>query len=650
MKRVFSILFALALVLGFSLVAITPVAAASTWYVDPTGTDDGSHGTGTGTNAWKTIQYAVGHVGAGDTINAAAGTYTENIVINKRLTLQGAGRDATTIASAVADTDVIKLTTGGDSATARMVIKDLKVTNATRVSASYVSGINIMGGNGYITLDNVAVVDNAKEGVQIDVAAMADIEVQDCVLSRNGGCGLLVRYSGGACSVGGLKMINCNVDNNTEGLYMYRVTGLFIDGGTYNDNHGPVDTDGVGIYAGDPGVAGLNSGFATCKPNIIKNVTVTGNSRGMILNMYAGSDYTFENIVASGNNAPDPSEGEGITLGWRSATSNKITFNNVTASDNEKSNIWVIAYAGTVVNDLLIQNCDVSGSLLSGAGVGIYLYSASTGIVSNGVISGCEIANNNEGIRFRASTPLSAANTGNKAHFNSIVGNRMGLNNTDTDDVFDATCNWWGDSSGPGGGVNDPVTGTPANGIGNNVSANVAFDGWLGKPGSVLTKTNTGMASFNTSHGCIAQLVAVPTPPNPPVVLPHGMFSFNCSCIDPGDTVTLTITLPSNVPIGSKWWKYQNGSWYSLPIGSDNGDKIITVMLIDKTPTDPGLGDEDPTGGRIMDDGGVGAGGAVGWETYAVSKMRVLLPWIALLAAFILAASLLVLRRRRAQT
>jgi hypothetical protein len=37
----------------------------------------------------------------------------------------------------------------------------------------------------------------------------------------------------------------------------------------------------------------------------------------------------------------------------------------------------------------------------------------------------------------------------------------------------------------------------------------------------------------------------------------------------------------------------------------------------------------------------------VGWETYPVNKLRVLLPWIVLLAAIIAGASLLVLRRRR---
>jgi hypothetical protein len=40
----------------------------------------------------------------------------------------------------------------------------------------------------------------------------------------------------------------------------------------------------------------------------------------------------------------------------------------------------------------------------------------------------------------------------------------------------------------------------------------------------------------------------------------------------------------------------------------------------------------------------------VGWETYPINKGRVLLPWIALLAAATAGVSLFVLRRRRAQT
>ncbi len=98
---------ALALVLVFSLAAVvvpeSPAMAADTWYVDgANGTDDGTHGTGPGTDAFKTIQYSIndGRVGSGDTIIVAAGTYSATtngevfpIVVSKSVTLKGAQAD-----------------------------------------------------------------------------------------------------------------------------------------------------------------------------------------------------------------------------------------------------------------------------------------------------------------------------------------------------------------------------------------------------------------------------------------------------------------------------------------------------------------------------------------------------------------------------
>ena len=110
--------------------------------------------------------------------------------------------------------------------------------------------------------------------------------------------------------------------------------------------------------------------------------------------------------------------------------------------------------------------------------------------------------------------------------------------------------------------------------------------------------------------------------------------------------MTLGITFPQPIPVGYKWWKYVGGSWYSLPIGSDDGDNYITVTLTDGAFPD----DEDTVPGQITDQGGPGPGGAVGWGTYPVSTVRVLLPWIALLAAITAGASILVVRRRRAQS
>jgi len=152
---------------------------------------------------------------------------------------------------------------------------------------------------------------------------------------------------------------------------------------------------------------------------------------------------------------------------------------------------------------------------------------------------------------------------------------------------------------------------------------------------------------FTPDDGVIEDLVAVAVPPGAPpgVTFPHGMFSFKITGLSSsGQTVTLNVSLPAAVPVGTLWWKYQDGSWYSLPNLSDDGDHIMIISL-----TDGGSGDGDNIDKQITDDGGPGIG-AVGWETYPINKVRVFLPWIVLFAAIMAGVSLLVVRRRRAQT
>jgi len=66
---------------------------------------------------------------------------------------------------------------------------------------------------------------------------------------------------------------------------------------------------------------------------------------------------------------------------------------------------------------------------------------------------------------------------------NNIVGNAAGFagyTTTALPTLVDATQNWWGDAGGPSGGLLDPVTSVPANGMGDSIGlSNLSFDPWV---------------------------------------------------------------------------------------------------------------------------------------------------------------------------
>ena len=165
-----------------------------------------------------------------------------------------------------------------------------------------------------------------------------------------------------------------------------------------------------------------------------------------------------------------------------------VTINGYAANLTVKDSKFKNVKSGINVQDgdnLLVENTDIS-VIAKGATNDTYCvrFADNNKTSSNMTIKGGTFKVDKGGFTAESGTYHSAiiirlkAEGDLKANNINIYGEVVNLSPT----RLDATNNWWGDASGPSGGVTDPVTGKVANGSGNKVSTNVNFDPWLTKP------------------------------------------------------------------------------------------------------------------------------------------------------------------------
>ena len=539
MKKILSFLLAVVLVLSFSLVATTPVAAATlTVNTGLPNTPPNYH----------TIQAAVNaaNPAGGDTISVAAGTYEEQVVIDKSLTLQGAG-DTTIIkplagnltqfsdglvwsggTKNIAGIIVADVADGSDVTISNLKVDESDVTTQPS-GADYLAGIFYRETAG--SVNTVTVVGTGQwapdsaYGMYLSAGTNPDVAVtvQGSTISN---------WDKNGIEVMGDELTATILDNTLIGRSP-AISGDEVPNGVN------VGRDAVGyiisneITTLDPNpVTWLSAGIMFCgasdcwaDSNIINNCktgiafdsnggwatgnTVTGGDLGEVGIAFQNNLGAGDWVVSFEQNTVSGFGDAGISIRSEAGTILDATVENNQLLGGDGNGIDIGGPGGNI-------SATITDNTISGWAHGIYFDSSLIAVIFSVDINSNTITNNVEvdsGIHIE--TGVNAANV--NVNQNNIEDNgNYGVYNGGTG-TLDATSNWWGDASGPSGSVADPVTSRIADGTGDAVSGNVHFDPWLTAYLYTLTISSTaggsvrtpGEGAFTYDTGTEVELVAI---------------------------------------------------------------------------------------------------------------------------------------------
>ena len=226
-----------------------------------------------GDGDYLTIQEGIDNSSDGDTIYVWVGTYTENVELNKSISLVGNGSAVTIIDD------------GDDSAVINVTSNWCNVTGFN-ITASNSNGINVSGN--YVNISDNQIVSNSGHGIFIDVCH--NISIFENIVLANSGHGII--------SYGvDILISGCNVSSNDyTGIYVMvgssrvdisfceaysNAVGIIIQSGTYDvtisDSYVSANNRGVVVY----GVDAVIENCSICS-NTLEGVQI--HNRGRICN------------------------------------------------------------------------------------------------------------------------------------------------------------------------------------------------------------------------------------------------------------------------------------------------------------------------------------------------------------------------------
>ncbi len=258
----------------FSIAAVLATAtltthAAGPWYVNAATGDDANDCLSAGT-ACKTVGTAVTKASSGDTINIAAGTYTDNIVLNKSLTFIGAGA-STTVLDGGGSSNVLWIG-GGNTVT----LSGITIQNG---SASEGAGIYNYG---TLSLTQVIVTNNTASSLGGGILNGGVLTITNSTISNNTSTsqGAGIFNTGGQLWLDKVAIVNNDANGNTGGIHNQSggtadLTNVTISG---NNGYGMLSTASAVITATNSTIANNQWGVINYATVILKNTILAANT------------------------------------------------------------------------------------------------------------------------------------------------------------------------------------------------------------------------------------------------------------------------------------------------------------------------------------------------------------------------------------